>query len=134
MFNATIFKTAVISLSGIMEETYAAKEAIMQWNQINAAREGKLFMPTEDPKTVDVLVCTVGNRIEKTELIDERLRAGKQVLLFFNAFQDPKNTITSEQSAVADYMHQMQLRCFCTKFNGAYELNASLNEQLNKIQ
>jgi len=134
MFTASVFKITVVSLSGIMEETYAAKEAIMRWNQANAAREGKLFMYTDDSKAADALIGVVGNRVENTDLIDDFLKARKQALLFFNSYADPKNTIASEQSAVAEYMNQMQQRCFCAKFNGASELNKILGEQLNKIQ
>ena len=117
-----------------MEETYAAKEAVVRWNQANASHEGKLFMHTDAPKTADILVGVVGNRLENTELIDETLREGKQVLLFFNAYADPKNTIADEQSAVAEYLNQMQQRCFCAKFNGVSELKEILKDQLDKIQ
>lgn len=134
MFTASVFKIAVVSLSGIMDETYASKEAVAQWNQANASHEGKLFMTSDDPKMSDVLVSIVGNRLEKTELIDESLRAGRIVMLLFNAYADPKNTIASEQSAVADYMNQMQQRCFCAKFNGVGELKEILENQLDKIQ
>ena len=91
-------------------------------------------MPADDPKTVDVLVGIVGNKIGKTNLIDECLRIGTQVLFFFSAYQDPRNTIASEQSAVAEYMNQMQQCCFCTKFNDSSELKELLGEQLDKIQ
>ena len=117
-----------------MDETYAAKEAVSQWNQAKASREGKLFMLTDDPKEADVLVGIVGNRLENTEIIDETFRARKQVLLFFNAYADPKNTIASEQTVVTDYMNQMQQRCFCAIFNGVSELEKILEDQLYKIQ
>ena len=55
-------------------------------------------------------------------------------MLFFNAYADPKNTIASEQSGVTDYIHQMQQRCFCAKFNGVSELKEILEDQLDKIQ
>lgn len=134
MFTANVFKIAVVSLSGILDETYVAKEVIRQWNQAKASHEGKLFMPTEDPKAADALVGVLGNRVENAELIDEGLRAGKQVILLFNAYADPKNTIASEQTAVTDYLNQMQQRCFCATFNGVSELNEILCEQLDKIQ
>ena len=117
-----------------MDETYAAKEVVAQWNQSNASHEGKLFMHTDDPKTADVLIGVVGNGVENTEFIDESMRDRKQVLLFFNAYADPKNTITSEQIAVTDYLNQMQQRCFCAKFSGVSELKEILKEQLDKIQ
>ncbi len=134
MFTASVFKIAMVSFSGIMDETYAAKEAVAQWNQANASHEGKLFMHTDDPKAADVLIGVVGNWVENAELIDESLRAGKQVMLLFNAYADPKNTIASEQSAVTDYLNQMQQRCFCVRFNGVGKLKEILKDQLDKIQ
>ena len=85
MFNAKVYKISVVSLSGILDETYVAKEVIRQWNQAKASHEGKLFMPTEDPKAADALVGVVGNRVENADLIDDSLRKGKQVMLLFNA-------------------------------------------------
>lgn len=134
MFTASVYKIAVVSLSGIMDETYAAKEAINQWNQANASHEGKLFMFTDDPKKADLLFGIVGNRVENAKLIDESLRAGIQVMLLFNSYADPKNTIASEQTVVTDYMNQMQQRCFCAKFSGVGELKEILEYQLDKIQ
>lgn len=91
-------------------------------------------MPTEYNKAAEVLIGVVGNRVEKAELVDESLQDGKQVLLFFNASADPKNTIASEQAAVTDYMKQMQQRCYCVKFNGVSELSGLLGEKLNNVQ
>ena len=133
MFNAKVFKIAVISMSGIMEEMYAAKECVRQWNVANAERSGKLFLSVDDTQAADVLVVVVDNRLENAALVDDSLKAGRQVLLFFNVYQDPKNTIVSEQSAVTDYLNKMQQRCHCSKFNGANELNGLLNGQLNEI-
>lgn len=134
MFKATIFKTAVISLSGIMDETFVAKEGVRKYNQDNAERSCKLFLTVDNPLDADVLIGIVGNRLEKTELIEESLKAGKKVLIFFTAYQDPKNTIASEQTAVADYMKQMQKRCFCAEFNGSTDLEHLLVEQLNTAE
>ena len=134
MFTATIFRLSVISLSGIMEATYVAKESVRQWNQANAERTGRMFLTVDDPQAADVLVGIVDNHLEKTELIADGLEAGRRVLLLFKASQDPKNTIASEQSAVADYMEQIRQRCYCAKFNSTSELNGLLNEQLNEIR
>ena len=134
MFNAKVYKLSVISLSGIMEETFAAKDCVRLWNLANAERTSKLFLTVDEPQAADVLVGVVDNRLEKTEFIEEGLKAGKQVLLFFNAYSDPKNTIASEQAAVTEYMSQMQKRCFCGEFNSPAALAKLLEEQLNKLQ
>ena len=134
MFNAKVYKISVISLSGIMEEVFAAKECVRQWNVANAERTGKLFLTVDEPQAADVLVGVVDNHLGNTALVEECLKTGRQVLLLFNAFYDPRNTMSSEQSAVADFMNHMGPRCYCAKFNGARELNGLLNEQLNEIQ
>lgn len=90
MFTANVFKIAVVSLSGIMDETYVAKEVIRQWNQAKASHEGKLFMPTEDPKAADVLVGVVGNRLEKTELIEAKLESRKECVAFLLFLSRPQ--------------------------------------------
>ena len=48
MFTAQVYKVAVLSLSGIMEEVYTAQEVIRKDNQENAERTGKLFLPLEE--------------------------------------------------------------------------------------
>ena len=134
MFNAKVYKIAVLSFSGMIEEVYAAKEAVSSWNKVKADTAGKLFMLVDDSEVADVLLGIVGNRIEKQELVEECLKAGKHVLLFFNAYADPKNTIASEQSAVSEYMQQVQSSCFCVKFNGTAILTELLKQQLNTIE
>ena len=134
MFNAKVYTTAVISLSGIMDETFAAKEAVRQWNEAGAQRTGRLFLLVDDPQAADVLVGGVGNHLEGTQCVEAALQAGRRVLLLFNAFADPTNTIASEQQAVDAYLRQMASRCHCAQFNGAAELCALLTQQLNEIQ
>ena len=47
MFTAKVYRVMVGSLSGAMEEVYVAKETIRKWNQQNAERTGKVFVPIE---------------------------------------------------------------------------------------
>lgn len=134
MFEAKVYKTSVISLSGIMEEVRSAMEAVLQWNQQHAERAGKLFLPVEDAQTADVIIAVVGGWLDSTALIEQSLDAGKTVLLFFNAYSDPTNTIACEQAVVNEYKSQMQQRCYCGEYNSPAELTSQLEEQLNKIQ
>lgn len=133
MFQATVYKLSVLSLSGMVEETYAAKEQVRKWNSSNAQAAGKLFLPVDDTQAADVLVGIIGNRLEKTELIDQSMKAGKRVLLFFNAYNDPKNTIATEAQAVAAFRADAGGRCFCAEYNGVQQLCSLLCEQLDKI-
>ena len=133
MFQATVYKLSVLSLSGMVEETYAAKEQVRKWNVANAQAAGKLFLPVDDVQAADVLVGIIGNRLEKTSLVDDALRSGKRVLLFFNAYLDPKNTIATEAQAVAAFRADAAARCFCAEYNGVPQLSSLLCEQLDKI-
>lgn len=133
MFNAKVYKISVVSLSGMMEEIYATKQAIQQWNQDNAEHTGKMFLLVDGPQSADVLVGVVDNRIENKELVVESLNAGKRVMLFFNAFADPNNTIPNEQTAVMNFRSQMQQRCFCAEFSRVAQLTKLINEQLEVI-
>ena len=133
MFNAKVYKISVVSLSGMMEEIYATKQTILQWNQGNAEHTGKMFLIVDGPQSADVLVGVVDNRIENKELIVESLNAGKRVMLFFNAFADPNNTIPNEHTAAEAFRIQMQQHCFCAEFSRVAQLTKLINEQLDKI-
>ena len=134
MFTAKVYKIAVITLSGIMEGVYVAKETIRIWNQNYAGSTGKLFLPVEDIQNAEIIVGIVGNWVEHTTLIDDSLKAGKKVLLFFNEYQDPNNTIDVEYKAVADYKRAKQLICPCASYIGAPELSRMLEASLNEVQ
>ncbi len=139
MFNAKVYKVMVGSLSGTMEEVYAAKETIRKWNLENAEREGRLLLPVEwslnpeDIKDVDVVVGIVGNWIKNSSFIEDSIKAGKQVMLFFNIFQDPKNTIPSEQIEVGAFQKKIKSVCPCEDFNGIVELDSLLKKHLNIV-
>ncbi len=125
------------SLSGAMEEVHVAKETIRKWNQQNAEREGKVFMPVEcasDPEAirdVDVVVGVIDNWINNQEVVEECITAGKQVVLFFNAVQDSENTISSEVEKVKVFRERVQCRTFSVSFHSNAEIIYQLNERLN---
>lgn len=122
------------SLSGTMEEVYVAKEVIRKWNQENAEREGKLFLQVDSPmEDVDVLIGIVGNWIDKPERVLQMVEAGKKVKLFFNAFQDPKNTIQSEREEMEKFKERMQDKCFCVEYNGSGELGRLVGDMLARV-
>ena len=133
MFNAKVYRISVFSLSGMVEEIYAAKEAVAAWNKAKAESAGKMYMLVDEPLQADVLVGIVGNRLEKTELVEECLKKGKHVLLYFNAYSDPKNTIASEQQAVDEFKQAIRARCACAEYNGVPQLSRLLCEQFDKI-
>ena len=139
MFTAKVYRIMVGSLSGAMEEVYVAKETIRKWNQQNAERTGKLFMlvewtaKEEDIPLVDVVIGIVDNWIENTKFIENCIEKGKQVMLFFNAIQDPANSIRSEQEQVKSFRDRIQDQSYFACFDGLAELSFFLNKRLQSL-
>lgn len=130
MFTAQVYKIAVLSLSGIMEEVYTAQEVIRNWNQENVERTGKLYLSLSDNSThrdADVVIGIVGNYIEKAEVIEEAVKVGKKVMLLFSKYQAPENTIPAEGKAVKEFKHEMESKCVCCEYNGKVELEEYLS-------
>lgn len=127
------------SLSGTMEEVFTAKEVVRKYNQDNAASSGKLFLPVEwsmkpeDLQKVDVVIGIVGNWIDKPVFIEDCVKAGKKVMLFFNAFQDPKNTIQSEHDEVKAFQNRIQDCYHCVEYRGTTELKLRVEEAIGEI-
>ena len=136
MFTAQVYKIAVLSLSGIMEEVYTAQEVIRKDNQENAERTGQLFLPLAGDATAsdsDVVIGIVGNYIEKAEVIEEAVKEGKKVLLFFSKYQDPENTIPAEGKAVESFRKEAESKCVCREFSGKADFENSLMEFIDRI-
>lgn len=137
MFKADVYKIAVLSLSGIMDEVYTAQEVIRRYNQGNAEHTGKLFLLEAGDATAsnaDLVIGIVGNYIEKKEVVEKAVNAGKKVLLFFSKYQDPVNTIPAEGKAVEAFRKEMRSKCVCCEFNGKADLEASLTKVLAVIE
>lgn len=139
MFTAKVYNVMVGSLSGITEEVTVVREVIRNWNQENVERDGKLFMnmdwneKIDDVQKIDVVIGLVDNWIEKTELVEACIKSGKRVILFFNAFADPGNTIESEHQAVAAFRKRMQSHCRCLEFRGSAQLKQRVVEAIGEI-
>ncbi len=139
MFTAKVYKVMVGSLSGAMEEVYVAKETIRKWNQQNAERTGTVFMPIEwgtsqeAIQNTDIVVGVVDNWIDNAKFVEDCFKAGMRVMLFFNALQDPINTIHGEIEGVKSFMNRVQSLCYCASYSGLKELDGLLNKQLEAL-
>jgi len=125
MFTAKVYRVMVCSLSGTMEEVFVAKDAIRKWNQENAERAGKVYLLVEDTthqEDADVLIGVVGNWVEKTNVVEAFFDAGKRVMLFFNGYHDPKNTMLSEEQDVDQFRSAFQEECLIAEYRGMSEL------------
>lgn len=139
MFTAKVYNVMLGSLSGAMEEEFAAKEVIRKWNQQNAEREGKVFLNVEwitnadELRNVDVLIGIVGNWIGDTRFVEACIESGKQLMLFFNAYQDPRNTIARELNQVKVLLDRVQPRCRCINYRSTSELMFEIEQTLNEM-
>lgn len=136
MFTVQVYKIEVLSLSGIMEEIYTAHEVIRKYNQENAERTGKLFLPVAEYATAgdaDVVIGIVGNYIEKAEEIEQAVKAEKKVLLFFSKYKGPENTIPAEGKAVEAFKKEMKSKCVCCEFGGKVGFEKILFETIQTI-
>ena len=139
MFRAQVYNVMVGSLSGIMEEEFAVKEVIRQWNQQHAQESGRLLLGLEwnpEPAALDatdVVIALVDNWVGDTRPIEHCIAAGKCVILLFNAFADPGNTIESEHQAVAAFRERVRSHCRCLEYRGIAELKQRVEEAIGEI-
>ena len=130
MFEAKVYTTAILSMSGMMDETHTARETVSRFNQQNAASTGLLFLPVDDPQDADVVIGIVDNWVKDTGWVDDCIRQGKHVTLLFSAFQDPNNTIPCEHGEVEAFGESLQSRCRCVAYRNAAELKEQVKETL----
>ena len=140
MFIAKVYKVMIGSLSGAMEEVYVAKEAVHKWNQNNSERTGKMLLLVDwNPKMetiqdIDLLIGIVGNRVEYPDFVKWCIEADKQVMLFFNAFQDSKNTIPRELKEVQEFKNKTKDYCTCVEYYSIVEFLSLMNERFALIK
>ena len=137
MFTAKVFRIMVGSLSGAMEEVYVAKETIRKWNQQNAERTGKIFMPIEWGASqeaihnTDIVVGLVDNWIDDTKFVDDCVEVGKRVILLFKSISDPMNTISCELDCVKTFRERFQVRSSCDSYTRMTDFVTLINRQLD---
>ena len=130
MFEAKVYTTAILSLSGMMDETHTARQTVSRFNQQHAASTGRLFLPVDNPLAADVVIGIVDNWVKDTAWVDDCIRQGKHVTLLFSAYQDPNNTIPCEHSEVEAFRESLQGRCRCVTYRVPAELKEKVTETL----
>lgn len=136
MFTSQVYTVQILCLSGIMDEMHLAQEVIRKWNQENARSEGKLYLQipeTSTPGEADVVIALVDNWVGDTRAIDHCIAAGRSVILLFNAFADPGNTIESEHQAVAAFRQRVQSHCRCLDYRGTAQLRQRVEEAIEAL-
>lgn len=137
MYTAQVYNAMVGSLSGIMEEEFSVKEVIRKLNQQHAQESGRLLLGVEwnpEPaalEATDVVIALVDNWVGDTSTIDHCIAAGKHVILLFNAFADPNNTIEGEHQAVAAFRERVQGHCRCMEYRGTAQLKQRVEKAVS---
>ena len=125
------------SLSGAMEEVYVAKETIRKWNQQNAARTEKVFIPVEWGYTTiavqmtDLVVGIIDNWLENPHFVESCIAEGKRIILLFKQFLDPMSTINFEFKKVEEFREKVKERCLCLDYNGISDFEEVVRSILN---
>lgn len=139
MYTAKVYRLMIGCLSGTMEEVYTATEVVRKWNQQKAEATGKLYLPVvwsskaEELEEVDVIIGLVGNWISNPAFIQKCVDLGKKVVLLFNDFQDPRNTIQGEYDAVVSFKHSIHGQCAIADYHDKDSLSALLNDTLDTL-
>lgn len=136
MFTATIYKVMIGSLSGAMEEVYVAKEIIRKWNQIYSEREKVVFLQEDKDcvkDNIDLIIGIIGNYIKGCDRIEDYAQSGTRVILLFQQFHSPENTIPNEINDLRSFKNRIEPFSSCYEFNGNSELESVLTRELQKV-
>ena len=161
MYKAKVYKIMIGAPSDIQEEIQIAKNVIHRWNVINSEYQRRVLLPLhwsdnayplagEHPqktidKTVvvksDLLICIFCSRLGSPtdthksgslEEIDEHLKAGKDVMLFFKKNgPSPQNERDIEQwKELMEYKKSIQKNNLWWEYNDSSEFENLLREKL----
>lgn len=75
------------------------------------------------------MIGIVGNLTDDTEVIDEAVKAGKKVELFFSEYNDVENTIPSELQRVQEFKEKMKSQSCCLDYNGTTDFETKLKDR-----
>lgn len=139
MFTAQVYRVMIGCLGGIMEEVHQAKMVVKEWNDKNAEPRGKVFLPVdwsakvEDMNQADIIVGIIGDWIENPEFVEECIKSGKKVILFFHRNHNPDVSIRGEVMVVEAFKNDVQKKCKCLFFGNVPEFKEALSSQMHLI-
>ena len=133
MFTAQVYRIAIHSLGAILEEEYLAKLTIDKWNEAHSESCGKIFLqvPGNSTASTDINVVIIDSYID-IAAVDKVIKIGKPVVLLFNKYHDPKNTLQSELEMIESYREVVKDRCICYDFENKSDFSNALIKVLNR--
>lgn len=139
MFTANVYRVMIGCLGDIMEESFVVQQAVKAWNDANSENRGKVLMPmdwaagTTDIKNVDVVVAIVGSYIRDTQIVEEAIKAGKRVVLFFSQYHNPEASMATEIKAVEEFKSKVVGHCVSIDYTNKEGIETALNSIFNEL-
>lgn len=160
MFQANVYKVMVGAPSDVDSEVKVAFDVIHKWNYINALSHKLVLLPSHwsidayptlshkpqkaiDKQLVensDMLICIFGSKIGTptddyisgtVEEIEEHLKDGKQVMVFFSKHIDKSKTNADQISKLISFQNDMFNRGLCAEYNDIEHLKTLLTDKLS---
>lgn len=162
MYNANVYKIMFGAPSDIKEEYNAFVDIVHKWNNLHSEKYGIILMPLhwstnsypltgkngqkiindEVVSKSDLLICVFGSKLGTAtdthhsgtiEEIDEHLKSGKDVMIYFKkSFNiNLDNTDFSQLENLKKYKKEIQKKSLYWEFNDTIDFQNKLFEHLN---
>lgn len=159
MFQANVINIMIAGPSDVYSEVESVKNAIYEWNEINAQIYGLVLRPIhwktssfpslsfsdaqmainhQLVQTSDVLICLFGQRLGTqtpraksgtVEEIEQHLQSGKEVMVFFKETIDA-NCDIKQLTALQDFKSYLEMKGLLGKYNDISNLKEEIKRRL----
>ena len=159
MYIAKVYEIMIGAPSDIQEEIQMAENTIYRWNNINSETHRLVLLPLHWSKNAypevgvhpqkainkqvvnksDLLICIFGTRLgtptdtEESgiiEEINEHIKEGKQVLIFFRNINDTKSIDINQYQKVINYKRSIQDKSLYAEYNDESDFEQVLSDKL----
>ena len=160
MFQADVYKIMIGAPSDIKEEVNIAINAIHHWNNINAEKQKTVLLPLHwsisaypitgiyPQKAInrqvvnrsDLLICVFGAKLGtptedyasgSVEEIEEHLKAGKPVMIFFKQALNVNDIDVEQISRLRDFKRAIGQKALYVDYNSANDFERILEDKLS---
>lgn len=135
MFDAKVYTVSIPSSGVALEEEHIAREVIARWNVEKGEKHGVVYLVINNRYrgiTPDIFLFVIDNYVDEQK-VEAAIQTGAKVLLFFNQYNDEKNTIPSESQRVLDFKDKINNQCCCVEYNGRFDFEAFLTGAIENI-
>ena len=135
MFNAKVYTVSIPSSGVALEEEHIAREVIARWNVGQGEKHGTVYLAIPNNYrgiTPDFYIFVIDNYVDERK-VDAAIQTGAKVMLFFNQYNDEKNTIPSELQRVIEYKEKINKDCRSIEFSGKVDFEEKIIKSLQTI-